>query len=277
MGSMFPRRRWGDNDIYFGPFTFARDRVYRSFAVSLTSTDDEDRGCRLRVSAFGLTGIVALPSWFLPPERKKVFPNWDADTVSRLGRDWYWNIIPREFGLSIFEGHLSISFGRVTHDSSTEQRWGCFIPWTQWRFVRSSLYRLDGSLYTHLPKSAKWGTPEYNEQCRLEESCPRISFAFADFDGEELVAITNIEEREWLFGTGWFKWLSVFTKPKVRRSLDIRFSGEIGQRKGSWKGGTIGHSIEMIGDELHVAAFKRYCIEHDMTFLGPTTRRDEGE
>lgn len=37
---------------------------------------------------------------------------------------------------------------------------------------------------------------------------------------------------------GWFKWLSWFGRPKIRRSLDIQFSSETGPEKGSWKGGT---------------------------------------
>jgi hypothetical protein len=35
--------------------------------------------------------------------------------------------------------------------------------------------------------------------------------------------------------------------------------------KGSWKGGTVGHSIAMLPGELHGAAFARYCEQHEMT------------
>lgn len=35
--------RWGDNDHYIGPFTFAVDRRYRSFTIVLSSGDDDDR------------------------------------------------------------------------------------------------------------------------------------------------------------------------------------------------------------------------------------------
>jgi hypothetical protein len=97
-------------------------------------------------------------------------------------------------------------------------------------------------------------------------------FSFKDFDGEELTARTTIEEREWRFGVGWFKWLSLFRKPKISRYLEIAFSGETGERKGSWKGGTIGHSTEMRSGELHESAFRRYCAEHDMTFVAAVDR-----
>lgn len=60
------------------------------------------------------------------------------------------------------------------------------------------------------------------------------------------------------------------------RNLDLRFSGETGREKGSWKGGTIGTSIEMRPGELHEAAFRRYCDEehraksgkYRITFIG---------
>ncbi len=261
---------WGDNDHYIGPFTFAVDRRYRSFTIVLASGDDDGRLASFRVSMFGATAILALPRWLVPTEKKKVFPtSWDEETVKRLGRNWYWDETKREYGFSIYEGHLSLRYGRQTHSSDTEQTWGCFLPWTQWRHVRHSLYGLDGSLFATLPANARWGTPEYDEGRRLEDACPTATFAFADYDGEELTATTKIEEREWHFGTKWCEWLSWFAKPKISRSLDLRFSGETGQRKGSWKGGTIGHSIDMLPSELHGAAFARYCAKHNMRFDGP--------
>jgi hypothetical protein len=108
----------------------------------------------------------------------------------------------------------------------------------------------------------------WEERKAIEDGCPSLTLAFTDFDGERLTARTRIEEREWRLGTGWFKWLSVFRKPMIKRSLDIRFSGETGREKGSWKGGTIGHGIEMLPGELHASAFRRYCDGHGMTFIG---------
>lgn len=137
--------RWGDNDHYFGPFTFAVDRRYRSFTIVLASGNDDDRLASCRVSMFGATAILALPRWLVPTEKKKVFPtSWDEETIKRLGRNWYLEQTPREYGFSIYEGHLSLRYGRQTHSSDTEQTWGCFLPWTQWRHVRHSLYGLSG-------------------------------------------------------------------------------------------------------------------------------------
>ena len=265
------RRRWGDNDLYVGPLTFAKDRSYRPFAVVLASGDEEYPGASFRVSGFGFTAILALPGWLVRPYRRKVNAKWDAATVKRMGRDWYWNIDRREYGFSICDGHLSIDFGRQTMDSSTEQRWGCFLPWTQWRHVRHSFYGLKGEYIATLPdtgKSYRGDKGRWDRERAIADATPTISFEFDDFDGERITATTKIEEREWHFGTGWFKWLSLFRKPKISRTLDLWFSSETGRRKGSWKGGTLGHGIEMLPGELHEAAFKRYCEKNDMKFIG---------
>jgi len=272
MTSAANRRRWSDNDHNFGPFTYARDhRGYRPLAIVLNSGDgDESPVCTLRFSGFGHTLITALPALIKP------WRHW-VDTSryewSRGPDSGYWDAGPREYGFTYSDGHLSVSLGRVTNDSSTEQRWGCFLPWTQWRHVRHSLYGLNGELVGTIPQrswrglSSEGVLARHRDEESVRDACPTADFAFHDFDGELLAATTRIEEREWRFGEGWFKWLSLFRRPKIQRSLDIQFSGETGERKGSWKGGTIGHSIDMLTGELHEAAFRRYCGENDMTFI----------
>lgn len=262
------RARWSDNDRYLGPFTYARDnRGYRPLAVVLGAAGDEDEGddysrCTLRVSGFGHTLIAALPPVIKPWREKVVAKSWDAATVARLGRDWYWNVHRREYGFSCSDGFLQVFLGRQTHGSTTTQDWSKFLPWTQWRHVRRSLYGLDGEHVWTEQRPRDWKATH-----AAVEACPSRTFAFADFDGENLTACTKIEEREWRFGEGWFKWLSLFRRARIKRSLDIEFSGETGKRKGSWKGGTIGHSIDMLPGELHEAAFRRYCTEQGMKFI----------
>ena len=269
----FAPHRWGDNDYYLGPLTFAKDRPsYRPWAVVLASGCEDYPGASLRVSGFGRTAVLALPQWLLRPYREKVYPkSWGAETIERLGRNWCWSIDPRQYGVSLSDGHLNVSLGRQTMDSSTEQRWSCFLPWTQWRHVRRSFYGQNGEHVATLPNTGKsylGDKSRWERERAIADATPTLSFEFRDFDGEQITATTKIEEREWHFGTGWFKWLAWFRAPKVSRSLDLRFSAEVGRRKGSWKGGTIGHAIEMRPGELHEAAFRRYCDQNELTFAG---------
>ena len=256
--------RWSDNDRYFGPFTVAKNGGYKHTGVILGSGDgDEYAGCRLRISLFGWTVISALPP-IVKPWRLWV----DTSRYEWSGEEGgYWHTGGREYGFHLSEGHLSVSLGRSTDDSSTEQRWGCFLPWTEWRCTAHRFYGADGALEYVDTSSGPISLDAQREIWAARDEVSTVTFAFEDFDGERLTAKTRIEEREYKLGTGRFKWLSLFRR-KVRRSLDIQFSGETGRRKGSWKGGTIGHSIDMLPGESHEAAFRRYCDRSDMTFSG---------
>lgn len=232
----------------------------------LSSGDEEYPGCKLHVAAAGYSLTVSLPP-ILRPYRRVVFAGWDTATVLRMGRNWYWDYTERQYGFYLFENHFNILYGRQSHDSSTEQRWGLFLPWSEWRHVRHSIYDKSGALFWSSDK--RRGSLGNIEDCIEARKDPSVvaCFTFRDFDGEQIKASTCIEEREWHKGEGWFKWLSWFTKPRIHRSLNIEFSAETGPRKGSWKGGTLGHGIEMLAGEMHEAAFRRYCVKHNMTYL----------
>jgi len=265
---------WSDNDHRWGPFTYARERRYRQLGAVITSGKEEDddwnNGCYVRFHAFGHTLIIALPQ-IIQPARIWVDTSRHTWASARGG---YWQIWPRDFGFSFSDGALHVHSGQRTHDSTTDRTKVYFLPWRAWRHVRHSFYDLEGRHVATMPqmKGGYLANPHRWEVERaIEAVCPTASFDFLDFDAEALVATTKIEEREWWFGEGKFKWLSLFRRPKVRRSLDIRFSGETGKRKGSWKGGTVGHSIDMLPGELHEPAFRRYCVENGMTFVGPAS------
>ena len=266
------RARWSDNDRYFGPFTYAKDGKYKNWAIILQSGNDEYPGCSLRFSGFRRTLIIALPP-FIRPWLEEFGEPVDPAMAARIGRSRCYHTHRREFGLSLSGSgmgdgydYLQVKYGAQTHDSRTDMSKGYFLPWKQWRHVRHSLYDLSGAHFADMPQRGRY-LDTLDEREAIEKACPSRTFPFVDFDGEAIDATTRIEEREWRFGEGWWKWLSAFRRPKVNRSLDIRFSKETGPRKGSWKGGTIGHSIDMLPGELHEAAFRRYCAEHQMTFI----------
>ncbi len=251
------RSRWSDNDRYFGPFTFswAGSGGYRPLAVILKSwgAGDDDAGpASLRLSLVWFTLIIWLPP-FLPPQRRKVYPSWDAATVARLGRDWYWDVEVREYGFSYSDGFVQIHYGISPGDSSRDQTWAKHLPWTQWRQIAHRLYNADGSCagdVARLPWD-QWQT--------IRDGLSRSHFAIIDHDSERIRVDTFVEEREWRLGTGLFRWLGYLAPKKRSRSLDISFKSEVGPEKGSWKGGTMGHGIEMLPGETQEQAFRRYC------------------
>jgi hypothetical protein len=247
--------RLTDNDKNWGPFTFARWRDRFSFALE---TEDEYYGPTARWSllavALGFALRARLPKWLPSPGSGR-----DYGFALTKNGDGEWNF-------------LSLYYGAQTHDSSTEKRWSMFLPWSEWDHVRFSLYNPDGSHFYTEPKKE-----EFSVRMKKEEECPKVHFGFRDYDGELIVATCHIEEREWHRGRGSFKWLKWFTRPIIRRSLSLKFSEEVGREKGSWKGGTTGHGIDMLSVETPRQAFERYCKKdhrsksgtYRITFVGP--------
>ncbi len=250
--------RLTDNDKTWGPFTLARWR--KSFSFYFQTGDEEERTNyrnNLLLIAFGWALRIALPN-LIPPWRIRHEAVWDAATVKRLGRNHYFETHERRFGFSVSDmgngyDFLQVFYGAQTYASNTTKSWCKHFPWKQWRCIRWSLYEPNGMPFARIPIG------QFSKFFQLKEACPSCQFTFKDYDGEPITATCTVEEREWHRGEGWFKWLRFFYRSKVRRSLDLKFSAEVGPEKGSWKGGTTGHGIDMLKGETPAQAFDRYC------------------
>jgi len=265
-----------DNDKNFGPITLGKWR--KTFSAYINSGDDENAETYIMMAAFGWAFRIRVFNWLCRSWRERwVECNWDSETVKRLGRSGYWKIHARRFGFSLSDmgngyDFLQFFFGPQTNDSLTTKIWSKHLPWKQWDHVRHSLYT---------PTMQHFYTKQRNSDFRVffdaKEKCPKSYFEFQDYDGEPMVATCCVEEREWHKGSGWFKWLRWFYAPKIRRSLDLSFSSEVGTGKGSWKGGIVGHGIDMLPGESTKEAFQRYCSKtherkgrkYNLLFIGP--------
>lgn len=269
--------RWGDNDRYLGPLTYAYEPRYRKVALELDSGDADDYpGCRIRLGLGAHTLILALPA-IIKPWRK-----WNEITteptrshmIAEGRKPGYWDSHRREYGFTFSEGSLHIHHGPQTHDSVTTKVKVWFYPWRDHRCVRHSVYDLTGLHFADLPQG-RWSHNQWLATKALEDACPVAQFEFDDYDGERIIATCRIEEREWRRGRGLFRLLYI-GRNRISRGLDLSFSSEVGRRKGSWKGGTVGHSIDMLPGELHEAAFRRYCEQESLAFVGPAQGIEAG-
>lgn len=244
-----------DNDKNLGPITIGK--WTKTFELVIRSGDDEDSSNSLLAVGFGWAIRVKIPRLIKPFGKYREHSQTYGLSLSNMGN-----------GYDFFQ----LYYGPQTHDSSTTKSWCKHLPWKQWRHIRHSIYTPMGDHFYTEQRGA-----DFREYWNKKESCPKSYFGFEDFDGELVVATCTIEEREWQKGEGWFKWLRFFNKPKIVRSLDLVFSAEVGPEKGSWKGGTIGHGIDMLEGEIPEAAFKRYCeLDHErkrkhykLRFIGP--------
>lgn len=261
-----------ERDHYFGPFTFTRSDRYRCIGIMLGSGDgDEDNGCRMRVELHWFTLHIALPPILQPWRRwHDITTEPTRSQIIAQGRKpGYWDSQRREYGFTAAEGALHWHYGPQTHDSETTKSKCWFFPWREHRMVRRTLYDTDGALFAHIPQKPRYRDwrHRWDVERALTDACPVKRFEFADFDGERIIATCRIEEREWARGKGLFRLFYLF-RNKVSRTFDVRFSAEVGKHKGSWKGGTIGHSGDIATGETLEAAFLRYCEREGHTFIG---------
>lgn len=233
--------------------------------------EDYEECARLSLQFFSLQWSINLPPWLFPGA--KVIRKY---TISSENSE-YQELVQRAYGFwySCEDYYLNVKYGiqdeeaNLWGESSNCRSWSCFIPWLNWTHVRETIYGPDWSFFADLTE-VNW-----KERERLVESCPKISFQVRDYDGEIIHATGYLEEMEWHRGTSQFRWVRHFCKPKIRRSIDIRYATEIGRRKeDSWKGGTLGHGIDVEPGESIANSLDRLYTTHstyaDATFLRET-------
>lgn len=286
-------RRWGDHDRQWGPFTYSRPDYPNIGFVLCSGSSGQRPYARLRLGTRTL--LCELPKGTVRPWRKWV--EMRAKVTTKSGPDGYWRHEPCEYGLNIHKSgavgsgydFLSIHYGVQSGSSDLDKSWTCFLPWMDYRHVRDTYLATDGSVWhnvrpelppikwpwTNRRKSVAWDRwrtrrdMARDQERELDKHCPTVTYRFKDYDGEELTAKCRLYESEWRRGENLFRWMGALWKPVVIRRLNVVFSGETGNRKGSWKGGT----LESTGPTRHTgsveAAFRTYCDEHRMEFLGP--------
>jgi hypothetical protein len=233
-------RRYANDSKFLGPY-LSYHRYPRHWEVKLSSGDDEYPGCHLLVCLWVVAIVLELPRLIRPVE---------------IG----YEVCEREYGVAYYtdSGILTAMWGQQPWDYETSKRKSWTLPWTQWRVVKEEMFdeKMTPRYILNDPVCGR-----VRALCREDKKV--VGFCFSDYDGEGITADTDAERCTQRLGKGWFTWLGYLRAKKVRTWLNIRFDKEVGPEKGSWKGGTLGHAIEMLPGEDHEAAFRRYCeLEH---------------
>ena len=126
------------------------------------------------------------------------------------------------------------------------------LPWdSDW--VRTS-YLLKNQMWLHETKGNRkdWKYSKETDAMLWQESHP-YQYTLKSGEVQNITATIGVSEREWRWR--WFKWLPL-TK-SVSRTIDVEFSEEVGEGRGSWKGGTLGCGFNMLADETPIETLKR--------------------
>lgn len=155
-------------------------------------------------------------------------------------------------------------FGFYYHSNSLVLCWNMakkfiHMPWS-YEWVRTSKLLKDGAWW-HETKGNRKKYSKEQDQWELENLWSEIHRATYVTSGgavqDDLQATIKIEEREWR--QKWLMWTKIGNK--VSKDLAVSFDNEVGNQRGSWKGGTLGCGIKMKKDEQPIRALRRMMKE----------------
>jgi len=166
-----------------------------------------------------------------------------------LRNKWTDECDPPKWGLSIHNNTFWIYKGGKGNGKGGNKWWTWDIPFITTNWIRTSIL-LKNDTWEH---ETRGNYKEfYNQEWKDKQKV--FHYDFTDkYDGEIIPTTFYVEQREWR--RKWLEWTSLFSI--VRTSIDVHFSKEVGSRKGSWKGGTIGCGYEILKNETPMDCIKR--------------------
>lgn len=160
------------------------------------------------------------------------------------------------WGIAIHNNTLWIYTGGEGNMKGGSQWWTWHIPFFTKEWVRTSILLKDGTWEHETTGNKK---DFYKDEWKNKQASWQYNYTDKS-DGEIIPTIIYVDEREWR--PKWLKWTNLFSE--IRRTIDVHFSKECGERKRSWKGGTLGCGYNMFPNEHPLACLKRMEIERKL-------------
>lgn len=125
------------------------------------------------------------------------------------------------------------------------------MPWDM-EWVRTSNLRKDGTWEHEVNGDRKSFYDDKWKEIIWHETYP-YTYTLNNGTVQKRTATIKVEEIE--CRPRWFMWTSIFKS--VSKSITVEFSDEVGERTGSWKGGTVGCGYNMKYGELPEQTLRR--------------------
>lgn len=135
------------------------------------------------------------------------------------------------------------------------------MPW-EWSWFRTSVVVPNGLGWVHelaRPRVLDRQLPGGIGYVVLKQKLPHwqqvlpYEYRLSSGEVQNVTATVSVSEMEWRWR--WFLWAPL--PRKVKRYIDVEFSGELGERTGSWKGGCTGCSHELLPNETPEESLRR--------------------
>lgn len=171
---------------------------------------------------------------------------------------WTSECDPPEWGLAYHGSTFWIYRGGKGNMNGGNKWWTMYAPWS-WQWVRTSYLRKDGSWEHEFKGDKRMLHRDQWKDLWWTETYP-YTYVLKSGEVQHRTATVKVEEREWRWH--WLKWLG-FPK-RISTTIGVEFNDEVGERTGSWKGGTLGCGYELLKGESPLNCLRR--MERDRKF-----------
>lgn len=226
----FLKVRKKDNEIFIG--NWYTGWKWWIFELSYEECGYYDGYARLNI------GLICWFSVFKLPWKSKRYPDGDCDSP--------------KWGIQIIDNLFRVFMGGAgnTDGGSKSKSWD--IPFVALQHYKHLVECKDDNGNISLVNSKE--LEENGKYYLSNERINKREYNFTDpYDGAIVKATYNVETREWR--RKWLKWTPLFNIKE--KYIEVEFDSEVGKRKGSWKGGVVGCSYNMLPGETPEECIKR--------------------
>lgn len=176
-------------------------------------------------------------------DKIKKLSNPNYKSKKRYKKELYYDCEAPRYGVYYYMNQLGFCWGNKLKLID--------LPWA-FDWYRTSMMMKDGT-WEHETKGNRkdfWDDAKFPN--KFEESYP---YQYIKKDGtiQKTIATIKVYEREWRLK--YFKWFKYIRK--VRKTIEVDFQNELGERSGSWKGGVRGVGEDMLKNETPYQTLKR--------------------
>lgn len=168
---------------------------------------------------------------------------------------WTSECDPPKWGIAYHNQTFWVYLGGKGNGNGGNKWWTVQMPWT-YTWVRTSKLKKDGDWVHDTKKTPKRFYQEGWKDILWSETYP-YKYVRESGEVQERMATVQVEEREWRMI--FLQWTPLFAK--VRKSIDVSFNEEVGERTGSWKGGCTGCGWDLLPNESPRYALNRMEME----------------
>jgi hypothetical protein len=159
----------------------------------------------------------------------------------------------RECRIAIHDVTLWINPWSKTNEwTKSDPWWQRGISWNfnpfDWRHMRHSVRTAVGSWEPYVGSWERDKAADHRETFQFP-----YCYVLRSGEVQERIATVYVDQMEWR--PRCLKWTKLFAK--IRTSIDVQFNDEVGERTGSWKGGTIGCNYELRPNETPEQCLRR--------------------